>query len=165
MLETCCFSRSITFIYSFQKYLNTMLFRQNFSWRQQFLFKIFQIFVSIAPFSNCYTYATNKGENNIDFSLERTKLFAQNFFNSKLNLLVKCYEKWITETNFIKKKIWQWFKHILASLLYLHWVTVDKISIIHKWIKLLVWNFQKTCKTNFYTLKFSRPSASLTFSY
>ena len=30
--------------------------------------------------------------------------FAQNFSNSKLNLLVQVYEKWATGTNFIEKR-------------------------------------------------------------
>ena len=47
------------------------------------------------------------------------KDFAQNFFYSKLNLLVKSCEKWVTETNFIEKNN---FTVILAYL--------DKIAII-----------------------------------
>ena len=35
------------------------------------------------------------------------KNFAQNFFNSKLNLVVKFYEKLIIGTNFNEKIIWQ----------------------------------------------------------
>ena len=72
------------------------------------------------------------------------KDFAQNFFYSKLNLLVKSYEKWFTETNFIEKK------NFTVTLAYL-----DKIAIIIEWIKLLVWNFQDTCKTNFFFINIS----------
>ena len=74
---------------------------------------------------------TNQGKNNINLSLESTEIslyvynnilchtinvqmtswqrhivrnFTQNFSNSKLNLLVTVFEKWITETNFIDKR-------------------------------------------------------------
>ena len=35
------------------------------------------------------------------------KKFAQNSYNSKLNLLAKFYEKWVTGTNFIENRIQQ----------------------------------------------------------
>ena len=55
------------------------------------------------------------------------KNFGRNFFNFKVNLLVKIYKKRVTGTSFIEERIW----HLL-----LHWVTVDKITIIQERIGL-----------------------------
>ena len=56
---------------------------------------------------------------------------AQNFF----------YEKWITDTNFIEKRICQLFQHILASFSHFYFVTIDNIAITQERMKLLVWYF------------------------
>ena len=155
MLETWNFARSVPFISTFQKYLNIMLCQQIFCWRQHFLFKIFQNFIKIEPISNCYIQATDKGENDIEPSLESSniglhiynnisyhlikcfcwrqqflksklqyfhddvipsrwhhgdviwsKLLLKLFYYSRLNLLVKCNESWVTWINFTKKRIW-----------------------------------------------------------
>ena len=53
------------------------------------------------------------------------------FYYSRPNLLVKFNEKWVMWIKLIK-----WFYHILASFSHLHWVTIDKIAIIQKRIKL-----------------------------
>ena len=66
----------------------------------------------------------------------RSKVLLKLFYYSRPNLLVKFNEKWVTWTNFTKKKLIKWFYHILASFSHLHWVTIDKIAIIQKRIKL-----------------------------
>ena len=51
-----------------------MFCRQNSCWHQHFLVKIVQNLVKIGPVSNCYIYAINQGNNEIDPSLESTEI-------------------------------------------------------------------------------------------
>ena len=84
------------------------------------------------------------------------KVLLKLFYYSRPNLLVKFNEKWVTWTNFTKKKIdkvvLSYFGLVFAFALSHHWQNCN-YSKTNKAIFKFAWNFQKTCETFFFLFK------------